>query len=105
MQRARRGFIAGLGAFGACAALSGCRRPGPCASAAPGRAGEQLHADATDPSPEHDLRFAELAGFCAGAQPIAKHEYEGRIERVRAKLAEADQSALIVEAGVDMRYF
>src|SRR5690606_15347537 len=32
-------------------------------------------------------------------------EYERRIEQVRSHLAAARQAALIVEAGVDMRYF
>jgi Xaa-Pro dipeptidase len=49
--------------------------------------------------------FVALAGFCAGVQPIGAAEHEERIERVRARLAESKHAALIVEAGVDMRYF
>jgi Xaa-Pro dipeptidase len=51
------------------------------------------------------VTFAELAGFCDGVEPIAASEYTRRIDRVRAELSAAGQGALIVEAGVDMRYF
>jgi Xaa-Pro dipeptidase len=49
-------------------------------------------------------RFTELAGFCDGVEAIATAEYEQRIERVRAELRAAGQGAVLVEAGVDMRY-
>jgi Xaa-Pro dipeptidase len=104
----RRRFLAGFGAIGACAVVSGCRREDQCstpptpASADHGHTGPSSEAPG---EPGEDDRFAALAGFCAAAQPIAAAEYEARIERVRARLAEAKQSALIVEAGVDMRYF
>jgi Xaa-Pro dipeptidase len=93
MDRARRGFILGLGAFGACAPLLGCRH--------------DRSPPLTDPAPTttESPSFTELAGFCDGVEPIAAAEYERRIERVRAELRAAGQSALIVEAGVDMRYF
>lgn len=93
MDRARRGFIVGLGAFGACASTLGCRR---ASAPAP-----------TEPAPitADSETFAELAGFCDSVEPIAASEYARRIERVRAELTAAGQGALIVEAGVDMRYF
>ncbi|KIG16405.1 proline dipeptidase [Enhygromyxa salina] len=95
MDRGRRGFVVGLGAFGACAPALGCgRAKAPAVTEAPSAAA----GPGDDP-------FAELAGFCDGVEPIAASEYERRIERVRAKLAEAGQGALILEAGVDMRYF
>lgn len=43
--------------------------------------------------------------FCADASPIVAAELEQRIERVRSRLADLRQAALILEAGVDMRYF
>ncbi|HVI00988.1 MAG TPA: Xaa-Pro peptidase family protein [Enhygromyxa sp.] len=105
----RRRFLAGFGALGAAAALSGCRRASECTSVPTTAESEPHdHADLTpqpDQAPSADDPFAALAGFCAGAQPISASEHEQRIERVRARLAEAGQSALIVEAGVDMRYF
>ncbi|HLT39514.1 MAG TPA: Xaa-Pro peptidase family protein [Enhygromyxa sp.] len=108
----RRRFFAGLGALGAAAALPGCRRTDECTTtsnpehghAGPTAAGHG-EADETQAPASADDRFAALAGFCAGVQPIATAEYEQRIERVRARLTDARQAALIVEAGVDMRYF
>ncbi|PRQ07464.1 M24 family metallopeptidase [Enhygromyxa salina] len=94
MDRGRRRFFVGLGAIGACASALGCRP-----AAAPGST--YAPPAATNATPD----FAELAGFCDGVEPILAAEYERRIERVRAKLTEAGQGALIVEAGVDMRYF
>jgi Xaa-Pro dipeptidase len=51
-----------------------------------------------------DDRYAGLAGVCAGVPAIATDEYEARLAAVQAQLAAADRGALIVEAGVDMRY-
>ncbi len=99
----RRRFVTGLGVLGVCAPLVGCRRgPTTC---------ETVDADAVPLEPEPAVEpdpesppFTELAGFCAELQPIGKAEYEARLARVRAGLAELGQAALIVEAGVDMRY-
>jgi Xaa-Pro dipeptidase len=99
----RRRFLAGVGVVGAAAAL-GCRRADQCVAAptntpVPDEPVIEGSGDAAaDP-------FAALAGFCAGVEPITATEHEQRIERVRARLVDAGQGALIVEAGVDMRYF
>jgi Xaa-Pro dipeptidase len=98
----RRSFVAGLGALAVVAPQLACRRAQPC---------ETITADTISPVPaptpapvlEREA-FAELAGFCAGAEAITKAEYEARISRVRAQLAERGQAALIVESGVDMLY-
>lgn len=110
----RRRFLAGFGALGAAAALSGCRRggeqcpptmvPDPRGLATATTAAHGETGDAGEP-PSADDRFAALTGFCADAQPITTAEVEQRIERLRSRLADAGQAALIVEAGVDMRYF
>jgi Xaa-Pro dipeptidase len=103
----RRGFLAGFGALGAAAAI-GCRRTSECTTASTPEPHDHAAVPAATPdeAPAVDDRaFAALAGFCAGVEPITATEHEQRIERVRARLADAKQAALIVEAGVDMRYF
>lgn len=109
----RRGFLAGVGALGAATALAGCRRACECSKppAAESLAHDQALTRERAEEEEEEAagsvadRFAALAGFCAGVDPIRAAEHEQRIERVRSRLSEAKQAALIVEAGVDMRYF
>ena len=101
----RRELLGGLGASVGALGLLGCGKRGDCEAAAPFEAASATEtASATEVSGDPAGAFASLAGFCADAEPISTREYEARIERVRAHLAEAGQAALIVEAGVDMRY-
>lgn len=63
------------------------------------------------PPPDHPSeappaapRFAALAGFCAGAVPITAAERDERRERARAWLKDHGLSALLVEAGDNLRW-
>lgn len=98
MALGRRPFLAGLGALGAWAGVS-CQR-GPAEPSCPPTAAPARAAAASD---ERE-GFVELADFCAGVEPIATAEFEARLASVRERLEREGQGALIVEAGVDMRY-
>jgi Xaa-Pro dipeptidase len=99
----RRRFVAGLGALGVGGSLLGCRRAQCSETTNPVAVHTVETAPIITPVASSDP-FAELAGFCAGAVAIETAEYEARITRVRAELAQLGQAALIVEAGVDMLY-
>jgi Xaa-Pro dipeptidase len=112
MNRGRRRFLTTIGALGACAGSFACARHPriPAAGASRDPSDPDCHAagsgeahgepdDATD-----EDRYAALAGFCAGIPAIGEAEYEARVAAIQARLAAAERGALIVEAGVDMRY-
>lgn len=85
--------------------VAGCRTVGrPCPpdgrasdgpGVGPGVVGQVVAAPEAAP-------YAALAGACADVPPIARAEYETRIEQVRARLHAGGLAAVIVEAGADM---
>lgn len=108
-------LLAGAGAFGVCAGgLAGCRRAvvegstvGPLRDHGHGEpeASAHGHEDGAGGSGAGEGEaFASLRGFCDGAEAIGAGEFAARIDRVRAELKASEAGALIVEAGVDMRY-
>jgi Xaa-Pro dipeptidase len=72
-------------------------------AAAPPPAGPAPSPTPAAPAPAAP-RFAALHGFCAGAAPIAPAEQAERRERARAWLKDHGLSALLVEAGDNLRW-
>lgn len=80
----RRAFVTGTAAS---MVLGACARP------------------SARPAAPADDRFAALAGFCDGVDPISVAERERRVADAQALLREAGLSALLLEAGDSLRYF